>query len=109
MKWCLRVKLAQNWERFGELFRSTGDKPVVEESRKDDFWGAKRSENGTLVGMNVLGRLLMELRQELTSPNSESLGSVAVPAIPNFLLLGEPIGPINPRSASADMTFRTLF
>src|SRR5262245_58897838 len=31
MRWCLRVKLAQNWDRFGELLRSTGERPIVEE------------------------------------------------------------------------------
>lgn len=102
MKWCLRVKLAQNWQRFGEILRSTGDKPIVEESRKDDFWGAKRSEDGKLIGMNVLGRLLMELRQELASPNSECLKSVPVPDIPDFILLDEPIRPINAGSPSPE-------
>ena len=38
MRWCLRVKLAQNWEKFSELLGRTGDRPIVEESRKDDFW-----------------------------------------------------------------------
>jgi ribA/ribD-fused uncharacterized protein len=102
MKWCLRVKLAQNWQRFGEVLRSTGDKPIVEDSRKDDFWGAKQSEDGKLVGMNVLGRLLMELRQELASPNSEALRSVPVPDIPDFLLLGESIRPISSGSPSPE-------
>lgn len=102
MKWCLRVKLAQNWQRFGEVLRSTGDKPIVEESQKDDFWGAKRSEEGKLIGMNVLGRLLMELRQELASPNSECLRSVPVPDIPDLLLLGQPIRPINAGSPSPE-------
>jgi ribA/ribD-fused uncharacterized protein len=102
MKWCLRVKLAQNWQRFGDVLRSTGDKPIVEESRKDDFWGAKRSEDGKLIGMNVLGRLLMELRQELASSNSECLRSVPVPDIPNFLFLGEPIRPIKPGSPTPE-------
>ena len=45
MKWCLRVKLAQNWIRFGDLLRSTDNRPIVEESRKDDFWGAKRQKD----------------------------------------------------------------
>src|SRR5207302_1470417 len=36
MKWCLRVKLAQNWNKFGELLLSTGQRPIVEDSRKDD-------------------------------------------------------------------------
>jgi type I restriction enzyme, S subunit len=30
MRWCLRVKLAQNWQTFGRLLLSTGDMPIVE-------------------------------------------------------------------------------
>lgn len=102
MKWCLRVKLAQNWQRFGDVLRSTGDKPIVEESRKDDFWGAKRSKDGKLIGWNVLGRLLMELRQELASSDSDYLKSVPVPDIRDFILLGEAIRPITPGSPSVE-------
>src|SRR3990172_3197747 len=50
MRWCLRVKLAQNWQKFSELILGTGDRPIVEESRKDEFWGAKAAEEETLVG-----------------------------------------------------------
>lgn len=64
MRWCLRLKLLQNWSRFGEVLEKTGDKPIVEESTKDAFWGAMPKEDGKLVGMNVLGRLLMELREQ---------------------------------------------
>lgn len=42
MKWCLRVKLAQNWERFSEVLLKTENMPIVELSNKDDFWGAKK-------------------------------------------------------------------
>src|SRR5258707_624803 len=59
MRWCLRVKLAQNWSSFSRLLLSTGDRAIVEESRKDDFWGAKGVDADTLIGMNVLGRLLI--------------------------------------------------
>ena len=41
MRWCLRVKLAQNWVKFSALLLDTEDRPIVEESRKDDFWGAE--------------------------------------------------------------------
>lgn len=94
MRWCLRVKLAQNWRQFGELLRSTGERPIVEESRKDDYWGAKVVDPGTLVGMNVLGRLLMELREELKSVTGEQLQHVEPPRIPDFQLYGQPIGVI---------------
>jgi ribA/ribD-fused uncharacterized protein len=89
MRWCLRVKLAQNWDKFGGLLLSTGEMPIVEESGKDDFWGAKQTDVGFLAGRNVLGRLLMELRQELTTLQPERLTSVVVPDIPDFLLLGQ--------------------
>jgi type I restriction enzyme S subunit len=91
MRWCLRVKLAQNWARFSELLMSTGDCPIVEESRKDDFWGAKPIDNQTLVGMNVLGRLLMELREEVRSGNHAALLCVRPLAISDFLLSGQQI------------------
>jgi ribA/ribD-fused uncharacterized protein len=95
MRWCLRVKLAQNWNEFSQLLLSTGQKPIVEESHKDAFWGAKRLENGTLVGANILGRFLMELRQQLVSASSDEFLSVPTPDISQFLLFGRPIGVIN--------------
>ena len=91
MRWCLRVKLAQNWREFGRLLMATADRPIVEQSRKDDFWGAKVAEDGSLVGMNVLGRLLMELREQLKGDEAESLRSIEPLAIPEFLLLQRPI------------------
>ena len=100
MRWCLRVKLAQNWDTFGALLKSTDDKPIVEESKKDDFWGAYPQESGILVGGNVLGRLLMELRRELLGPGQESLRAVDPPGIGDFLLLGREIGTISARDAT---------
>jgi type I restriction enzyme S subunit len=91
MRWCLRVKLAQNWAQFSELLMSTRDRPIVEESRKDDFWGAKPIDDQTLVGMNVLGRLLMELREEVRSGNGAALLRVDPLTIPDFLLSGKQI------------------
>ena len=92
MRWCLRVKLAQNWQTFGDLLRKTGDRPIVEDSRKDDFWGAKPTEDGELLcGRNVLGKLLMELRDELNGENPERLKTVEPLDIPNFVLYGHAI------------------
>lgn len=39
MRWALQVKLACNWEKFGRLLTETGDLPIVEDSRRDAFWG----------------------------------------------------------------------
>lgn len=91
MRWCLRAKLSQNWRRFGAVLEKTGNKPIVEESNKDDFWGAKPQGDGTLIGQNVLGRLLMELRQQFREVVAERLLELPYPKIPHFLLLGEPL------------------
>lgn len=99
MRWCLRVKLAQNWRKFSELLLETGDRAIVEQSRKDDFWGAKPVDDNTLVGMNVLGRLLMELRESVKTETRETLCFVEPLAIPDFLLGGEPIGVVATRVA----------
>lgn len=94
MRWCLRVKLAQNWEKFSELLLRTTDRPIVEESRKDDFWGAKPVDESTLVGMNVLGRLLMELREAVRLQGRQPFMVVPPPDIPDFLLFGRAINAI---------------
>lgn len=92
MRWCLRMKLANNWSAFSELLLRTGDRPIVEESRKDDFWGAKAVGDGsTLVGMNVLGRLLMELREQAKEHGRDAFLRVELPDVPAFQLLGRPI------------------
>ena len=93
MRWCLRMKLANNWDEFSELLLQTEDRPIVEESCKDDFWGAKPIGDGSkLIGMNVLGRLLMELREQVREHGRDAFLNVAPPDVANFLLLGQPIG-----------------
>lgn len=94
MRWVLRVKLAMHWRDFGRLLLSTGTLPIVEDSRRDAFWGAIPRDDNQLVGMNVLGRLLMELRQELEEASTESLRIVMPPPVSHFYLLGEPIGEV---------------
>jgi ribA/ribD-fused uncharacterized protein len=93
MRWCLRVKLVNNWDSFGSLLLATGEHPIVEESTKDDFWGAEPQADGVLSGRNVLGRLLMELRQQLRE-SPESVRIVDPPAISDFKLLGRSVGRI---------------
>ena len=105
MRWCLRVKLAQHWSRFGELLLQTDDRQIVEESHKDDFWGAKPVDRETLVGTNALGRLLMELREELKTAERELLTRVEPLPIPDFLLNGEPISVVtSPRTRTTVAT-----
>ena len=96
MRWVLRVKLACNYESFGQLLDSTGDQPIVEHSRRDVFWGA-RYEGRALVGVNALGRLLMELREKYRMDRRGILRKVSPPDIPDFLLYGETIGEVTRR------------
>ncbi|WP_082672019.1 NADAR family protein [Thiomicrospira sp. XS5] len=92
MRWCLRVKLVCNWNSFSALLLSTGDKAIVEESYKDVFWGAKPSSDGSvLIGMNILGRLLMELREEVKEYGKQGFVKIDAPKISSFQLLSEPI------------------
>lgn len=93
MRWCLRVKLAQNYEEFGQLLLATKDRQIVEQSQKDDYWGAKSLgiNDSILVGQNVLGRLLMELRELLKTDTEGNLKTVQPLNISDFLLLGEHI------------------
>ena len=100
MRWCLRVKLAWNWTEFRDLLLATGGRPIVEKSRKDDFWGAKVRSDGVLVGVNVLGRLLMELREELGA-SCEALRRLEPPTDRDFLLYGQPIRVIEAAHACA--------
>ena len=93
MAWCLNVKLAQHWGRFSELLLSTGDRPIVERSRRDDFWGAKMppDDSGTLVGRNVLGRLLEELRMKvIETPNTVRDSPLLPPSLADFYLPSPP-------------------
>ena len=110
MRWSLRVKLALNWTKFRDLLLATSDRPIVEESRKDDFWGAKVRSDGVLVGANVLGRLLMELREDLRGASCEALRRVQPPTVRDFLLHGEPIRMVEAAhaDASAEDTFTTM-
>ena len=77
MLWVLELKLLQHQRAFGEVLKSTGDKLIVEKSRKDTFWGCIESD-GMFVGKNNLGQLLVRVRdnydkivkdRRLTHPN----------------------------------------
>ena len=94
MRWSLRLKLAFHFREFSALLLSTGNNPIVEESRRDPFWGSQPQEPDLLMGENVLGRLLMELREEVKTRPEESLRSLKPLNIPNFCLLNKPIEPI---------------
>ena len=91
MRWCLQVKLANNLPRFGALLRETGDRPIVEDSHEDDFWGTRRVADGSLVGQNVLGRLLMDTRGLVRRSSPDALRRVDPPGVLGCQLYGNPI------------------
>ena len=95
MKWCLRVKLVQNYELFSTIINETKHLNIVESSNKDVFWGAKPIDDERLEGVNALGRLLMELREFIFESKNSSLEVVYPPPLKNFLLFGEHIREVN--------------
>ena len=103
MRWCLRLKLAQNRRKFADLLISTNSKDIVEESKRDNFWGAKPKGDFILEGENILGRLLMELREELTNKKIEGLLIVEPPDILDFMILEEHIGLIRIKRDDLDL------
>ena len=74
MRWVIRMKREANPELVDALLQKSGDRPIVEHSRHDSFWGA-RPEGGKLVGQNILGRLWMELRQQVRDGDPRALAS----------------------------------
>lgn len=95
MRWCVQVKLVQHWHRFGALLRETGQRRIVEESSKDRFWGAvpSKQDPNSLVGDNVLGSLLEEMRELSKGSRLEEVQPLA---LPDFLLLGQRIQKVTP-------------
>ena len=92
MSWCLEVKLIQNWDTFADVLTSTGNKPIVEYSSKDDTWGAM-PEGEYLVGKIALGRLLMQVRADYIE-NGRQRYKLLPPDVVGFLLFGYPIGTV---------------
>lgn len=63
----MTLTLELKWQqclRFREALALTGDRPIVEKTRTDDFWGAIEVRENLLRGENWLGRLLVDLRED---------------------------------------------
>jgi ribA/ribD-fused uncharacterized protein len=60
MRKAVRAKFQQHGE-LSELLLSTGDENIVEHTTNDSYWG----DGGDGSGRNILGRILMEIRDEL--------------------------------------------
>jgi predicted NAD-dependent protein-ADP-ribosyltransferase YbiA (DUF1768 family) len=109
MNYCIRVKLINNWVQFGELLRGTGDREIVLKApKKESFWGLFTSKDGYCrCGYNHLGRLLMNVRNELNNPNNEPLRVLVPPAHLNLMLLGSEIELIDRRDHLCQVGTRT--
>lgn len=101
MRWCLHAKLLQNYSAFSQILLETGEKHIVEYSSKDNFWGAIPQADNTLIGANVLGRLLMDLRLQLKQ-KLFSIHCLPPPNVEDFLLLNQPIYELFPRTPGHD-------
>lgn len=96
MAYCLRAKLQCNFERFGELLRSTGNADIVEFSSKHDtYWGCV-SQADLLVGHNHLGIQLTNLRDELVNDDEGfHTAKLAPPEGVELCLVGRVLGTLD--------------
>jgi type I restriction enzyme, S subunit len=96
MRYVLRAKVGTAQGGLLDLLRGTGETPIVEISNRDDFWGA-RPVGAQLIGRNVLGRLLMELRLDLRDhPSGTPIllePRFPDPVLCGSVLEGEMVGP----------------
>ena len=60
MRTALKAKFTQH-RTLADLLLSTGDAELVEHTKNDSYWG----DGGDGSGRNMLGRLLVELRDQL--------------------------------------------
>jgi N-glycosidase YbiA len=65
MRTAVMAKFAQH-EDLRVLLLSTGDAKLVEHTDNDDYWG----DGGDGSGKNMLGRILMQVRESLRQVHS---------------------------------------
>ena len=80
MRWVIRMKREANPAAIDALLERTGERPIVEVSSRDRFWGANPAGD-TYQGANVLGRLWMELRQQMREADPAVQAAAWAPSI----------------------------
>lgn len=93
MWWCLGLKAVQWPDRFAESLLRTGRRPIVEVSRRDRYWGAIE-QCRKLIGMNMLGKLLMHLRDQLRQYIHDGRllqVRISAPDVKDFVILGKQV------------------
>jgi ribA/ribD-fused uncharacterized protein len=77
---------------FWVKLKGTGDRLIVEISKKDNFWGVKPQKDGTYEGENKLGECLMYIREYFNNYDNKSDNLLLNhPVLQGLTLLGEPI------------------
>ena len=71
MKLALQMKLNQHFDRLSAILLESAQRPIVEYSKSDIFWGAVSTDDGMLQGNNYLGRLWMDYRSKITLSSTE--------------------------------------
>ena len=89
MRWVLRLKREANAAKIDALLAATGDRPIVEVSTRDPWWGA-RPVADRYEGRNVLGRLWMELRGQLRDRDPAARSGAWIDRIRVGRLAGRP-------------------
>ena len=99
MRWVLRMKREANRVAIDAVLAATGDRPIVEVSTRDPWWGA-RPVADRYKGRNVLGRLWMELRQQLREGDSAAHSGAWLDRIRVGCLAGPAVVPPTAREAA---------
>ena len=94
-----KLSAAQEEQNFGKLLLKTGTKNIIEvapmQTRNvDTFWGTKMKNIGTLTGMNIMGKLLMILREnylEDVKNKTDYTRNFTIPNDLNLNILGDNI------------------
>ena len=68
----VRAKFTQN-PRLRDLLLGTGDLPIFEHTNQDRYWG----DGGNGTGVNMLGQILMRVREELRVASSRVAPAIA--------------------------------
>ena len=71
------------------MLLSTADREIVEESHKDKFWGTVSEDAQVLAGKNILGNLLMKIREEIREEKLSNSQDIKFKQINNLILFGE--------------------
>ena len=99
MRWVLRMKREANAAEIDAVLAKTGERPIVEVSTRDPWWGARPLAD-RYEGNNVLGRLWMELRQQLREDDPAARSRTWIGHIRVGCLAGDaPIAQAPPQSA----------